>query len=80
MKMSFQAPSDKFVAVKDLIRSYKSFRFITNPQIIGDIAYFYVSGDVEDFNSFSPELDIITHPQVEPPEQNFFQKLFFFWS
>jgi hypothetical protein len=80
MKMSFQTPSDKFVAVKGFIRTYESFRFITNPQIIGETAYFYISGDVEDVNSFLSELYNITCPQAEPPNQNFFQKLFSFWT
>jgi hypothetical protein len=63
MKQTFYAPADKTVEVKALVRSFSSFRFLSNPMTTGNSTEFRLEGKVEEFNQFDLELDKLLKPK-----------------
>lgn len=63
MKQTFYAPADKTVKVKALVRSFSSFRFLSNPLTTSNTTEFRLEGDVEEFNQFDLELDKLLEPE-----------------
>jgi len=63
MKQTFYVPADKTASVKTLIRSFSSFRFLSNPTTIGNSTEFRLEGKVEEFNQFDLELDKLLEPE-----------------
>jgi hypothetical protein len=63
MKQTFYAPADKTVEVKALVRSFSSFRFLSNPLATGNSTEFRLEGKVEEFNQFNLELDKLLEPE-----------------
>jgi hypothetical protein len=64
MISQFYVPEDKYETVKAMVRKYDSFRLEQEPYIINKYWYFYVSGDVEQFNIFHSEIERLFRPEV----------------
>lgn len=75
MKFSFNVPFEYFDVVKTFVRKYQSLRHIVDPHIIGPSAYFYISGNVEDFNKFNCDLESLLQPSKEERKENFIKKI-----
>lgn len=80
MKSYFHVPIEYFDDVKSLVRKYPSFRHIVNPYNNESKAYFYISGNVEDFNKFDCDLESLFQPPKDDQKANFFQKFLNFFT
>ena len=64
MTQSFFINKKYLEQVKKEIRTYPSFRFVNNPNIIGDEVNIKIEGNVQDMNKFDKYLEYMQHTKI----------------
>jgi hypothetical protein len=77
MKQTFWTSNSNAKEIQGLLKKYKTIRFRANPIIIGDRIEFCLGGDVEEFNQFNQDVDLIEEKlkEIDKKPLGFFGQL-----
>jgi hypothetical protein len=75
MRYSFKIKSENLQQVKSLIKKYKSLRHLQNPYRTDRTYYFYMEGDVEEFNEFEQKIWEMESPEPIQTKSTLWSKL-----
>jgi hypothetical protein len=66
MKFTFFIEKHKAQKIQKMLKNYKTLRFRHNPIVCGDKVEIPLEGDVEEFNTFDQELELLENSHVPP--------------